>query len=110
MANNNPLGSNQFGNFTLQPQYGDVSKLTRLTKAAPISGAPVSALNMPKRSQRQAANGGRAGAIQSAALGPTIPPQQPPPPSVAATWQAISRIPGISPLAHEYASAAIGLR
>lgn len=54
----NPSGANQFAN---QPAYGDVSKLTRLTQAAPMSGAPTPAPgNVPKRAQRAAAHGRQA--------------------------------------------------
>lgn len=99
-------GSNQFGNYTLQPQYGDVKKLTQLTKAAPISGAPVSALalNEPKRAQRSTQRRQK--------QAPPVPPAQAQPepqaPSAAATWQQIAAIPGISPLAQAFANAALG--
>lgn len=99
----NPAGTNQ-NHFTLQPKYGDVKKQTQLTREAPISGSPIAAqaLNTPRRSQRQAASGKRAGGQAQAP-----PPASPPPPSLAATWQAIAQIPGITPLAAQYAQSAL---
>ena len=104
----NPGGGNQFGSYQLQPQYGDVKKLTQLTKAAPISGAPqaAQALGAPKRAQRATQ--------RKAKPAPPVPPAQTQPepvaPSLAATWQQIAQIPGISPLAQEYANVSSQLR
>ena len=95
----NPGGGNQFGNYTLQPQYGDVKKQTQLTREAPISGSPFAAqaLNAPRRQQKQA----------------TAPRQSAPPeaPPVLASptpglWQQIAATPGASPLVISYASRA----
>lgn len=94
----NPGGGNQFGGYELQPKYGDVKRQTQLTKAAPISGAPFAAqaLNTPRRSQRQASRGGRAGAQPE----PTMPQETPqlPPQKVYAS---IAAIPGASDLVRQ---------
>jgi hypothetical protein len=68
----NPSGGNQ---FQKTPVYGDVKRLTQLTKAAPISGAPTPALNAPKRAQRQAVRGGRP---DTTGASPPAPPTQTP--------------------------------
>ena len=90
----NPGGGNQFGNYTLQPQYGDVKKQTQLTREAPISGSPFAAqaLNAPRR-QQKAATRGRS-VVPSAPLPPVENPIGPPPD----LYQQIASIPGASPL------------
>lgn len=66
----NASGANQ---FQKQPAYGDIKRLTTLTKSAPISGAP--ALNAPKRAQRQATRGRPSGqAMPPAPVPPTTTP------------------------------------
>lgn len=49
MTNNNPGGTNQFGNYTIQPGYGDVKRQTELLRESPMSGSPLAAqaLNAP---------------------------------------------------------------
>lgn len=102
----NPGGGNQFGNYTLQPGYGDVARQTRLTKAAPISGAPFAAhaLETPRRAGKQAQRG--------KAPQPQAPPAQAAPEPIqpqvtlAARWQAIAAVPGASPLVQQLAAQA----
>lgn len=101
---NNPGGSNAFGNYTIQPGWGDVERETQLTKEAPISGSPIAAqaLEAPRRAGRQAQ---RATKPQL----PEVPqPVQQPTPqaSSAAVWQQISQLPGVSPLVQSYAAQA----
>ena len=88
----NPGGSNQFGNYTIQPAYGDVKRQTQLTREAPISGAPYAAqaLNTPRRSQRGA---GRTQTPVQAE--PAMPPEQAQIP-VQQVYQAIADLPGAS--------------
>lgn len=105
----NPGGGNQFGNFTLQPAYGDVKKQTELTREAPVSGAPVAgrALNAPRRGERQAMRGPSQQQPQ-----PGVQQQAPPTPEIAPqawqaqSWQQIAAIPGASPLVQQYAQRA----
>ncbi len=93
MTNNNLEGSNQFGSYQLQPAYGDVRKQTQLTRAAPISGSPFSALEEPRRAQR---NAGR----------PQTQPQQGMPPApeptpqiqADAVYRQIAQIPEVTPV------------
>jgi len=100
----NPGGQNQ---FQRESPYGAVKKLTQLTRAAPISGAPTPAMNAPQRMQRQAVRGRRA-QPQSAAA----PPGAAPPPQVsynaqiAEIWRMLSGETD-DPLVHEYAARAI---
>ena len=88
----NPGGGNQFGNFELQPKYGDVKKQSQLLKAAPISGAPT-AINAPRRDQKAAQ---RRPQPQAAEQAP--PPMQPPPPAPQVLYQQIAQIPGVTPM------------
>jgi len=93
----NPGGGNQFGNYTLQPPYGDVKRQTELLREAPISGAPLPgrALNAPRRAQKQATR-------QAKPAPPPEPPQaQPTAPMVGQppiNLREIASIPGASPL------------
>ncbi len=106
---NNPGGANQFGNYTLQPAYGDVKRQTELIREAPMSGAPVAgrALASPRSAQRATQR-------PSAAVAPDAPQQQAAPPlepvtyqaQLAATWQQIAATPGASPLVLQIAQAA----
>lgn len=91
----NPGGGNQFGNYTLQPGYGDVKKQTQLTKSAPISGSPFAAqaLNTPRRAKQAATR--KPQAPPPAPLPGTAPQPQGQPPSV---YRAIAGIPGLSPV------------
>lgn len=92
----NPGGGNQFGNFTLQPQYGDVKKQTQLTREAPISGSPLAAqaLNTPRRNQKQAQRPQKPPVAPGGE--PMLPPAQPQPaPAAVASqvWQQIAQQP-----------------
>ena len=106
---NNPGGSNQFGSYQIQPPFGDVKRQTELTRSAPMSGAPVAgrALGAPRAASRATQTRKGAVAAQTPLTGNVTPPPLPPP-SVATLWQRIAAIPGISPLAQEYADAARG--
>ncbi len=96
MTNNNPGGSNAFGNYTLQKPYGDVQKQTQLTREAPISGSPFSALEEPRRA-------GRAAKQQpQAQTAPAQEPGQMPPPEpqvdLSAVYRQIAQIPEVTPM------------
>ncbi len=95
MTNNNPGGSNAFGNYTLQKPYGDVKKQTQLTREAPISGSPFSALEAPRRAGR-AARQPRAQAApeQGAPQMPMPEPQIDP----SAIYRQIAQIPEVTPM------------
>lgn len=96
----NPLGSNQFQN---EPQYGDVSRLTQLSREAPISGAPLPG-----------------SATNNAPVAPGAPAPMPPGPGalpfinppegvayytrLAKTWQALARMPGASDTIKQHAT------
>ena len=89
--------------------YGDVKKATELTRAAPVSGAPVSgrALNAPRASQRRAVRG--APQPQSAPVAapvPVVPASPQPLVEVARLWMAAAELPDASPLVREYAARA----
>ena len=92
----NPGGSNQFGNYTIQPQYGDVAKQSQLARSAPMSGAPMvkPLLGAPKRLQRRAAKGRPPEANPAPPPVAVAQPQGPTP----NTFQTIAQIPGASPL------------
>lgn len=90
----NPGGANQLGSYELQPKYGDVKRLTQLQRQAPISGAPLasSAINTPRRSQKQAVRGQTPQEAQAPPLpqqAPSLPPEQ--------LYSMIAAIPGASP-------------
>ncbi len=89
----NPGGGNQFGNYQLQPAYGDVRKQTALTRAAPISGSPFSALEAPRRAQRSASR-------QQAQpqQGMPAPPQPTPQVAADAVYRQIADIPQVTPV------------
>ena len=95
----NPSGANQFGNYTLQPGYGDVKRQTQLLREAPISGAPFAAqaLGTPRRAQKQAAGARpRAGAPVQPQVAVAPPPEAAgPSPDI---YHQIAQIPGASPL------------
>ena len=98
----NPGGGNQFGNYTLQPQYGDVKKQTQLTREAPISGSPFAqqALGAPRRAQKRAAG------VGSPTPGPAPEVLAAPVTPTAGLWQQIAAAPGASPLVISYAARA----
>lgn len=115
MPDNNLGGSNQFGNYTLQPGYGDVAKQTALTREAPMSGSPIAAnaIGSPKRATRTAARQGVPRSAQPPAQGPggAVPgPAAAAPPTpeaqAASVWQQIAQTPGASPLVQQYAAQA----
>lgn len=113
MPNNNPGGSNAFGNYTLQPGYGDVAAQTALTREAPMSGSPIAAnaIGAPRRAGRAAKSGRPAsvgrGVAAPGAAGAMTPAAPPSPSAVAAqVWQAIAATPGASPLVLQYAQQA----
>ncbi len=93
MTNNNLGGSNQFGNYQLQPAYGDVKKQTALTRAAPISGSPFSALEAPRRAGRAATRPSQT-AEQGAPQLPAPEPQVDP----GAVYRQIAEIPEVTPV------------
>ena len=101
MPNNNPSGENglkNHGGFGGETAYGAVKRLEESTKAAPLPTAP--GVNAPKRAQRRAVKGQQ----------PQAPPPDPvgqvaaAPPPPAAVWAEVAQIPGISPLAVEWAN------
>lgn len=104
MANED--GKNQFGGFHPEKPHGAVKRLQQLTKAAPMSGAPVSALNAPRRLQRQAT---RPEAPAPTAETPALasPPQELPRSVILAdVWAALAAQDGASLLVREYATRA----
>ena len=97
----NPSGQNQFGSYTQRPTQGDVKRQAELTRAAPLSGAPVvgSEMNTPRRSKQQATRGGKQ---QQAAAPPPAQnapaqAQQATPFLVAQRWAQIAAQPGANP-------------
>ena len=94
----NPGGDNQFGNYTLQPGYGDVKRQTELLREAPISGSPLAAqaLQAPRRAQKAASR--RPGT--NVGSPPLVAPQAPPEASGPSpdVYHQIAAIPGASPL------------
>lgn len=102
----NPGGTNQFGT---DPAYGDVKRLTELTREAPMSGARVAAgaTNAPRRAQRQVTRPARpAAAAPQAAQAPPAPVSYEA--QLAAVWAQVAADPGASPLVREYAQQAQG--
>ena len=97
----NPGGMNQ---FQRESPYGAVKKMTRLTREAPISGAPTPGANAPQRAQRRAVRGRQPAA-------PPPQPQQAQPPQLsddavrAEVWRQISAYTE-DPLVQEYAARA----
>ncbi len=89
----NPGGGNQFGNYQLQPAYGDVKKQTALTRAAPISGSPFSALEAPRRAQRSASR-----PQAQPQQGAPAPPQPEPQVAADAVYRQIAQIPQVTPV------------
>jgi hypothetical protein len=100
--------------FMKEPPYGAVQQLDKLQRSATMAGAAgvSSALNTPRRSQRQAVKGKQARrpppAGTEAPLAPTPPPAAPVEPelpyavSVQAVWEEIALHPEASPLAMRY--------
>lgn len=103
MANED--GKNQFGGFHQEKPHGAVKQLEQLTRAAPMSGAPVSALNAPRRLQRQATRPEPTPAPEAPAL--AAPPQELPRSVILAdVWAALAAQDGASLLVREYATRA----
>jgi hypothetical protein len=108
----NEGGANQFGNFTMQPAYGDVKKQTQLNREAPISGSPLAAqaINAPRRAQKSATRPGQ----QPTGGGGSGPPTVAPPPDAqnsqitAQAWQEIAQIPGANQTVQEMAARSSG--
>lgn len=114
MPNNNPGGKNSpvaFDRFTRTIPYGEKKVQGDLQRTVPLAGQdPVaSALNAPRAAQRAATR--PASRTQGA---PTdaepLPPHPEPvaPPSPGQVWADLTAVPGISPLAFEYARRAGG--
>lgn len=95
----NPGGQNQ---FQRESPYGAVKKLTQLTKAAPVSGAPTPALNAPRQAQRRAARGQR---VQPPQAVPQPPQQVSYHAQLAQVWSLIANETD-DPLVREYAQRA----
>ena len=96
----NESGVNQFDGFGTEAAQGAVKKLTSLTKAAPMSGAPVSALNTPRRAKRHATGQDRP-QEQGQAQAPAM--MSPPPPQITKEqiWAELAAHPEASPLVKE---------
>lgn len=109
MPSNNPAGTNSpvaFDRFTRQIPYGEKKVQGDLQRSAPVAGGSAAStpLNLPKAAQRAAT---RPRAAPQPDRGPLPqPPQQVPPPSASNVWQTLTAIPGITPLAFEYAQRA----
>lgn len=101
MPHNNPNGVNGYYDVGGQESaYGSIKRLEESTKAAPIPTAP--GMNTPKKAQRRAVSG-----QQGQPAPPPVEPQlaaAPPPPQ--SVWALVAQIPGITPLAAEYANGA----
>lgn len=119
----NPAGTNQFPGGDHEVPYGGVKRQQQLTRDAPMSGAPVSAVNAPRRAQRKAVKGGAsrpqtASAPQQPVLAEPPPgalpvpapsgPEPVVPPSPTDFWRAVAQLPGVSPLAKQYAERVTG--
>jgi hypothetical protein len=108
----NPDGKNQWGGFSNEAAYGAKKRLQELSKSAPISGAPVaaSALNAPRRSQKQAVEGAAPGPVAAPATMPlpAAPPEEPVAQTSAQIWAELAAHPEASDLVKEYAARAQG--
>ena len=100
----NPGGNNQFDHFEREAIYGDVKKSQQLTREAPMSGAPISALNTPRRLQKQQVKQGKAVRqnpqpdAQPETPMPPVTTTPPYPQYLAQTMGEIAAVPGASPL------------
>ena len=113
----NPNGTNQFDRFATTAKHGDAKKLARSQKLAPMSGAPVSALNAPTRAKRHATGqdkpeGARRVPQPAGRSGqqPDLPPVGERPSReqeyavfLADAWGRAAALPGASPLVKQYA-------
>ena len=113
----NPNGTNQFDRFASTAKHGDAKKLAQSQKLAPMSGAPVSALNAPTRAKRHATGQDKPEGVRRvpqpagrSGQQPDLPPvgDQPSEEMVrlellASQWEAVARLPGASPLLKQYA-------
>lgn len=102
----NPAGINAFDKFGREDAYGAVKRLAETTRAAPLAGDASSALNTPRRMQRQAVRGGRAPMGQAAPAAPPQDPTLPYPVALANEWRELAATPGVSPLVLEMAEEA----
>lgn len=99
----NPNGVNSFDKFGTEKKYGEVKRATQLQKAAPMSGAPTPAINMPETSQDRAVRGRRSTPKpQKAPSGTAMPYEQ----ETALTWAEIAAQPGASDLVKAIAARA----
>jgi hypothetical protein len=96
----NPAGTNQLKGR--EPAYGAVKQLGTLTREAPMSGAPVSSINAPKRAQRRAVKG--SGSAQSPEEAMPAPPALQPSyrAQIAVLYQQVAQLTD-DPQVHEYA-------
>jgi len=113
----NPNGTNQFDRFASTAKHGDAKKLAQSQKLAPMSGAPVSALNAPTRAKRHATGQDKPEGVRRVSQPAGRSGQQPDLPPVgdqpseemvrlellASQWEAVARLPGASPLLKQYA-------
>lgn len=102
MPNNNPNGVNSFDQFAAEPPYGEATQQANLAGGAPLAGAPIASgpISAPKRAQQAAS---RPAATATQAVPETIAP---PAPSLAEAWAGIASLPGVTPLAADYAARA----
>ena len=92
--------------FQRESPYGAVKKLTQLTRAAPMSGAPTPGGNAPQAAQRRAVRGQRtAQPVAAPVAAPAAPPTVSYQAQIAEVWRALSAYTG-DPLVHEYAAKA----
>ena len=99
MPNNNPGGENGYLAYGQESAYGAQKRLEESTKAAPVAQPGVAA---PKRAQRRAVSGKaqvpwEPPVVQQLAQAPAAPEN---------VWAEVALIPGISPLASEWANGA----
>jgi hypothetical protein len=106
----NPGGKNSPVHFNglvqNPPVYGDKQKQGDLARTAPVAGAgaTASALNAPRRAQRQASRGQKPQPTMIQA--PLAQPQLSYPALLAQSWAEIAATPGASPLVQSLAQEA----
>jgi hypothetical protein len=94
----NPTGINSFNRFSPEPAYGEKIQQRQLEAVAPVPQNP--ALNAPRRAQRS-------GQKPQPVAPPTPAPQEMTPQAWGAqAWGLIAQIPGIDPLAAQFAARA----
>lgn len=109
----NPSGTNSpvsWDKFSRTIPYGEKKVQGDLQRTVPLAGQSAAAtpLNLPRQAGRAAKRAATAPLrAQAAAPQPATEPSTPePPPSVAQTWAMLTRLPGVSPLAFDYAERA----